>query len=328
MASSLVDRHSSVSISGVAYKVWRCGNPAFIKAPSERFRYTEPDTGSTPQRSSSPEPPTETSHPRNVLASSLKTLSTVSSNITFGAILSSVLDPLHDIVDDIEQTSANKEGLAQLAARVELLAPTVSNIANNDVGEETKFAKDLERLALLFIIRKSEFESITKDLCAAADEQGHFDKFFGNTDVASSLAKHNSVLDKLIAEFRSVDVQEVLGAVEWEFSKLLQFTPSGNVDDAPILPVASSSSTAVLEHITGETHPGGVGGAGGSGEIGGQGGHGEGPKVNMNDVHSGTVKHVSGGTGGAGGDGVKVGGQGGTGRAPNINMAGTRRNDI
>ncbi|KAJ7116220.1 hypothetical protein C8R43DRAFT_1112938 [Mycena crocata] len=61
--------------------------------------------------------------------------------------------------------------------------------------------------------------------------------------------------------------------------------------------------------------PGGVGGAGASGEIGGQGGDGEGPKVNMNDFHSGRVKRVSGGTGGAGGDGLKVGGQDETGPA-------------
>ncbi|KAJ7116219.1 hypothetical protein C8R43DRAFT_113586 [Mycena crocata] len=185
---------------------------------------------------------------RNVLSSSLKTLSTLSTNITFGAMLSSALDPLRQIVDDIEQTSANKEGLARLAARIELLTQTVSNIANNDAGEGTEFAKDLER----------EFEAITKDLRAAADEQGHFDKFFGNTDAASSLAKHNSVLDEFIAEFRGVDMHEVLGAVEEEFATLLQFIPSGSVDDGPISPVASESSsyTAVLEDITGEPHPG------------------------------------------------------------------------
>jgi transcriptional regulator len=45
----------------------------------------------------------ETPHTgRNALKFALKTLSSVSSNIPFGSVLSSVIDPLFDIADRIE----------------------------------------------------------------------------------------------------------------------------------------------------------------------------------------------------------------------------------
>ncbi|KAJ7735878.1 hypothetical protein DFH07DRAFT_779897 [Mycena maculata] len=132
----------------------------------------------------------ETSHTgRNVLRVALKTLSSVSSNIPFGSVLSSVIDPLLDIADRIEQTSVNAQGLIQLAARIELLAPLVSEMANERPQQGRVIVEALQR----------ELQSITKDLDDAYSH-GKLNQFFNGTDNASSLSKHNQNLARTIAD--------------------------------------------------------------------------------------------------------------------------------
>ncbi|KAJ7182339.1 hypothetical protein C8R43DRAFT_3179 [Mycena crocata] len=160
------------------------GTPIRRHDPTTDVVTTQTDQSSTPKY-------TDTAHTAlNVLKFSLETLDTVSNNIPLAAILSSVIGPILDIVDRIEQTSANKEGLAELAARIELLAPIVSEMAENNPVQGQKIIEALER----------EFESIARDL-ATAREQGRLSRFFNSADTASSLSKHNCVLAQLIGDF-------------------------------------------------------------------------------------------------------------------------------
>ncbi|KAF8169167.1 hypothetical protein K438DRAFT_1774416 [Mycena galopus ATCC 62051] len=68
----------------------------------------------------------------NILHFALKTLSGVSSSIPVAGVLSSIVEPLLDITDRIEQTSANAEGFVQLATRIERHTPIVTQMAQND----------------------------------------------------------------------------------------------------------------------------------------------------------------------------------------------------
>ncbi|KAJ7154892.1 hypothetical protein C8R43DRAFT_949854 [Mycena crocata] len=263
------------------------------------FRRTDREPDAILQHTSGPETSTPdnataTSHTaRNVLKFSLKTLSTVSSNIPFGVILSSIIDPLLDIADRIEQTSANKQGLAELAARIELLAPIVSEMAEHNPMRGRKMVEALER----------EIKSIAEDLSAAC-ERGQLNQFFSSADTASSLVKHNSVLAQLMADSTFASVHEVLKFIDLERSKLLLSLSSGSDDG---------------QFEAGDIK-GGIGGTGGNARVGGDGGGGEGPRLEMVSGRRWTVGNISGGTGGAGGTGVDVGGKGGTGKAPVISV--------
>ncbi|KAJ7717545.1 hypothetical protein B0H16DRAFT_436717 [Mycena metata] len=226
---------------------------------------------------------------RNVLKFSLSTLSTISANIPFGSGLSAVIEPLLTIVDRIEQMSSNAQGLVELAARIELLAPVVSEMAENPGG-----SKIIERL-------QRELESITTDL-EAARTHGKLNQFFNSDDNSSSLQKHNMTLAQLIADSTMVTVHEVLKSVQEFQQSRFEF------DTEP---------TFELGDITG-----GFGGAGSSGlRIGGQGGDGEGPTIDMDPEYRWKMGDVSGGTGGPGGDGAEIGGQGGVGRGPIISIS-------
>jgi hypothetical protein len=85
---------------------------------------------------------------RNALKFALKTLSSISSNIPFGLVLSGVIDPLLDIADCIEVHEItvitrlvficvfqlmldNTQGFVELAARIQLLSPLVSKMARD-----------------------------------------------------------------------------------------------------------------------------------------------------------------------------------------------------
>ncbi|KAJ7743394.1 hypothetical protein B0H16DRAFT_1561645, partial [Mycena metata] len=217
---------------------------------------------------------------RNVLKFSLSTLSAISANVPFGSVLSAVIEPLLTIVGRIEQTSSNAQGLIELAARIELLSPVVSKMAENP-----RDSGIVERL-------RRELQSITTDL-QAARLHGKLNQFFNSDDNTSSLQKHNIILAQLIADSTMVTVHEVLKEIQQQ-SKF-QFE---------------------LGNITGGL--GGAGGSGL--RIGGQGGDGEGPKVNLDAECRWKMGDISGGTGGPGGDGVEVGGQGGVGRGPVVSM--------
>ncbi|KAJ7133974.1 hypothetical protein C8R43DRAFT_1022106 [Mycena crocata] len=230
---------------------------------------------------------------REVLKFSLKTLSSVSSNIPFGSILSGVIDPLLDIADRIEQTSANDQGILELAARIRLLAPVVSETAKDTSGQGRRIIESLKR----------ELEVITKDLNVTT-QQGKFRRFFNSADTASILAKHNAVVAQMIADSTFVTIQEVLKSVELQRSQLLQFQSD---------PSAISEPQFEMGDVTG-----GVGGAGGDAHIGGEGGEGEGPRLDLEYEGRWRIGDISGGTGGTGGMGVDIGGKGGAGRAPMI----------
>jgi len=227
----------------------------------------------------------------NVLYFALRTLSSISSNIPFASVLSSIIDPLLDITMRIEQTSANAQGLVQLAARIELLTPIVSGMAKKNPNSGQTILEALQQ----------ELQSIMKDL-EAARSQGKLNQFFHSTDTASSLQKHNMTLAQMIADSTFVTVHEVPQSVhELERPKSQEFSPS--------------EIQIVLGDVTG-----GLGSPGCNALVGGEGGEGEGPKLDINPDERRKVCNISGGTGGTGGVGVEVGGKGGTGKAPVISV--------
>ncbi|KAF8164280.1 hypothetical protein K438DRAFT_1775603 [Mycena galopus ATCC 62051] len=128
---------------------------------------------------------------RNVLKFAMSTLSSVSSNIPFGSVLSSVIDPLLDIVNRIEQTSSNTQGLVELAARIELLSPLVFEMARDRPQQGRVIVEALQR--------RRELQTLTKEL-EDAHSQGKLEEFFNGTENASTLAKHNNHLAQMIAD--------------------------------------------------------------------------------------------------------------------------------
>ncbi|KAJ7041123.1 hypothetical protein C8F04DRAFT_1080284 [Mycena alexandri] len=137
---------------------------------------------------------------RNVLKFALKTLSVASANVPFASLLSAAIEPLLAITDRIEQISSNAQGLIELAARIELLTPIVSQMTEDSRGE--RVIGGLQR----------ELQSITRDL-EVARSQGKLDQFFNSVDNTSSLQKHNMNLAQLIADSTLVTVHEVLKSV-------------------------------------------------------------------------------------------------------------------
>ncbi|KAF7350088.1 hypothetical protein MVEN_01310700 [Mycena venus] len=212
----------------------------------------------------------------NVLDFALRTLSTVSSNIPLGSVISSVIDPLLLITGRIQQTSANAEGLTQLAARIELLTPVVSAMTEKDPNEGKSIVEAFKR----------ELQSITKDL-EVAGSRGKLNQFFNSVDDASSLQKHNMTLSQMIADSTLATVQKVSKSVQ-ELERLRLQESS------------SYEAQIVLGDITG-----GYGGPGGKALMGGEGGDGEGPKLAMDADERFKIGNISGGTGGAGGGGKR-----------------------
>ncbi|KAJ7478748.1 hypothetical protein B0H11DRAFT_1282950 [Mycena galericulata] len=65
---------------------------------------------------------------RNVFKFALQTLRTISNNIPLGQSLNSVIDPVLAAIARIEQTSDNAQGFVELAARIKLLTPIISEM--------------------------------------------------------------------------------------------------------------------------------------------------------------------------------------------------------
>ncbi|KAJ7751709.1 hypothetical protein B0H16DRAFT_824489 [Mycena metata] len=137
---------------------------------------------------------------QNVLKFALQTLSIASANVPFASVLNAAIEPLLAVTDRIEQISFNTQGLVELAARIELLKPIVSEMGENPRGE--KIIDGLQR----------EFQSITNDL-EEAKLRGKLHRFFNSVDNTSSLQKHNAILAQLIADATLLTVHEVLQSV-------------------------------------------------------------------------------------------------------------------
>ncbi|KAJ7466552.1 hypothetical protein FB451DRAFT_1261187 [Mycena latifolia] len=114
---------------------------------------------------------------QNVLTTTLRMLSSVSSNIPFGSILSSVIDPLLDITDRIQQVSTNAQGLAELAARIELLTPIVSDLAIHKPEKGRAIVEALKRsvecskeLELTYLLQRIRVHYQGSERCSRAGE--------------------------------------------------------------------------------------------------------------------------------------------------------------
>ncbi|KAJ7657851.1 hypothetical protein DFH06DRAFT_1197295 [Mycena polygramma] len=281
-------------------KIRKGGVPGKVDTDTARLsgaKILSEETTSSPISITEPSPTA-----RNVLKFALLTLSSVTTNLPICGALSSIIDPLLNIVERIEQTSDNARSLKELAARIELLTPIVSEMAENNPNQGRTIVEALQR----------ELQSITRDL-EVASSQGRLSRFFNSADIASSLGKHNLSLAKLIADSTFVTVHEVLKSLrEREPSQPPEYFPP----EAQLVEI-----TGQLVGITG-----GCGGPGADGLIGGEGGDGEGPQLNIDPAERWNISHISGGTGGPGGVGALIGGKGGTGKGPVISVV--RRNRV
>ncbi|KAF7373295.1 hypothetical protein MSAN_00538600 [Mycena sanguinolenta] len=218
----------------------------------------------------------------NVLVFSLKTLSNID-NISEVGAPNGIIDALLGVVGQVQQTPANEQSLAQLAARIERLTSIVTEMAESDPEKGQGIVENLQK----------ELASMIEQLNAARDK-GELSQFFNSTDNSAILQNHNMALDQMIADSTFLTVHEVAKSLrDLENSKMQQLRPE----------------------ITG-----GTGGPGGSGHVGGEGGEGGGPQIDMDPGERAQIGNVSGGTGGTGGAGVQVGGKGGTGKGPVINL--------
>ncbi|KAJ7875274.1 hypothetical protein B0H14DRAFT_3859487 [Mycena olivaceomarginata] len=169
-----------------------------------------------------------------------------------------------EITGRVEQTPANAQGLAQLAARIERITPIVNEMAHMNASKGQTIVQELQR----------ELASMTQDL-KDARSKGKLNQFFGSADKGSPLERHNTALAKLIADSTGVKVDEVLGSL----CKI-----EGNRVGQEVM--ATSAARAVraggpqLEMDPDERYrigniSGGTGGTGGDGiEVGGRAGWG------------------------------------------------------
>nr|GAT50622.1 predicted protein [Mycena chlorophos] len=212
----------------------------------------------------------------------LRTLGSISGNIPFGSVLNSVIDPLLDIMDRVEETAENQQGFLQLASRVHMLEPIIQQKKAN----EPACKEIVEALG-------NELKSIHEDIEQAL-HQGTIASFFNSQDNASGIVRHNVNLTQLIGDSTQQSINEVLKTLK-EIQAGLKVTIKDN--------------------------QGGLGGAGGNAFMGGAGGAGEGPAVEIDADNVRWISEISGGRGGPGGDGDMrsgTGGTGGVGKAPDV----------
>ncbi|KAJ7449983.1 hypothetical protein B0H11DRAFT_2077887 [Mycena galericulata] len=261
---------------------------------------------------------------RNVLEISLQTLGAISSDISLGQSLSSVIDPVLAVMTRIEPTSDNAQGFVELAARIKLLTPIISEMGTRrspspiDVASTPNDSPDGHETPSKgqFVLEalRQEFESMTKDL-NAAKSRGMLEGFFDSADNAACLTKHNTNLTQIIAMATLVEVEEVSQTFKNLESKLGEH---GNEAQIQIQDVTGEDSIQPRTDLNFD--PGGVGAPGSSGNVGGEGGEGVGPRLEPDCDDRVKLGNISGGTGGAGGAGLEVGGKGGTGKGPVIKV--------
>ncbi|KAJ6508643.1 hypothetical protein C8R45DRAFT_1089805 [Mycena sanguinolenta] len=217
----------------------------------------------------------------NVLVLPLRALR--SDSIPVDRALSGCIDDLLDIVEPIQQTSANEQSLVQLAARIERLTPIVTQMAKDDLLKGQDIAEKLRK----------EFAWMAQEL-NAAKARGKL-----SAEKSSILRMHNTAFDQMIADSTFLTVHEVVKSLrELENSKLQQTNPDitggtggdggrGNIGGAggegegPGIHV-DPDELAQFGNIAG-----GTGGSGGVGvAVGGKGGTGKGPVVNLRRIRS------------------------------------------
>ncbi|KAK7055073.1 hypothetical protein R3P38DRAFT_1343205 [Favolaschia claudopus] len=148
----------------------------------------------------SPIEPAEVNHTAwNAFSLALTTLSGVSSQIPLATPLSAIIDSLLTLAGRIEQTSANAHGFADLASRIELLAPIVEDLAKNDRKKGRVIVRKLE----------TEFRSLKKEF-ETARRKGKLVQFLNCDDNTETIEKHNTVLAQLIADATFANTTEVL----------------------------------------------------------------------------------------------------------------------
>ncbi|KAJ6587881.1 hypothetical protein B0H19DRAFT_1300195 [Mycena capillaripes] len=228
----------------------------------------------------------EASYTENdVLNLALSTLSSISSNIPFGSVLSSVIDPLLDIVDRIEPLPANLQVLVEFAARIELLSPLISEMARDRPQQGRVIIEALQR----------ELQTMAKELDDAYS-QGRLEELLNGTEYS------------LLRSTRFSGVFNVLRP-NLKGSQRLQKTAAQSSS------AHSHASPCNCELNIRAGYMGGKGGEGG--HTGGEGGLGEAAQLAMENVDR--FRRIHGGTGGQGGSGNVVGGRGGTGEGPKFN---------
>ncbi|KAF5343188.1 hypothetical protein D9758_016922 [Tetrapyrgos nigripes] len=192
---------------------------------------------------------------------------------------------LLDVLNNVQQTRDNEEGLEKLKERFNRLTPIFSHIAEHQ-EEETKLHPIIEGIAL-------EVKSLTDDL-RAASKRGKISQFFNSTDNASALSKHIMVLDQIVAsDSTKMNRNSVM-----------------NVTNLTAGDGAEGGSSAIA---------GGAGGAGGAFKVSTKDGvsynySGLQGRLSLNHGHSVfyTIYRI-GGSGGKGGWGFTTGGDGGDG---------------
>ncbi|KAJ7461004.1 hypothetical protein B0H11DRAFT_161273 [Mycena galericulata] len=122
----------------------------------------------------------------NALKFTLQTLSSVSANVPMGSGLSSVIDTFLAVLTRIQQTSANAQGLAQLAERINHITPIIMS-EDASLPSKGQIVEALQR----------ELQLITKDL-EASRSRGKLQQFFDSSENAACLAQHNMSLMQIV----------------------------------------------------------------------------------------------------------------------------------
>ncbi|KAF7291710.1 hypothetical protein HMN09_01262600 [Mycena chlorophos] len=133
---------------------------------------------------------------KNAFVLGLKTLGAISGNIPFGSVLNSVIEPLLNIMDRIEETAENQQGFLQLASRVHMLEPIIQDKKANEP-------------ACKEIVEALGKRSIHDDIEQAL-QQGTIASFFNSQDNASGIVRHNVNLTQLIGDSTQQSINEVL----------------------------------------------------------------------------------------------------------------------
>ncbi|KAJ7161800.1 hypothetical protein C8R43DRAFT_1174527 [Mycena crocata] len=233
--------------------------------------------------------------PANVFKSSLEMLK-LSGNKYPSTTVCETVDSIIEIVHSIEKTSAKEEGLVQLAERIQLLAPILSEIARED-------ASSLECL----------LQTIAADLIS--DATGSF---------ANS---HAAITGYQVLSLRKLKADSEHILAQYQHDSMLRssasYSSQFDMEDVTASSLGGPGSTG---------RNGGEGGTDGSRSDGIiDGNHrgrcmqmwrytGDGTKVEFASRGKRKFGNISGGTGGTGGTGLDVGGKGGMGKASEIRM--------
>ncbi|KAF7373297.1 hypothetical protein MSAN_00538900 [Mycena sanguinolenta] len=186
----------------------------------------------------------------------VSSLSTLSGSIPMVGALGGIMDAPLGAVGQVQQTPANEQSFAQLAARIERLTPMVTE---NDSEQRKDIVEKLQK----------ELASMTEQLNAARDEV-ELDQFFN-----SILQNHNIALDQMIADSTQQPRPEITGETG-STGASGDVGGEGGEGKGPQIDMDPGKS-AQISKVSG-----GTGGTGGAGvQVGGKGGTGKGPAINL-----------------------------------------------